>query len=165
MQLQKLVLSVVLVSLLVKSATLSGHEAFTSSYRLRPLSTALLLVMSCLVEHAVFVSTIFYGLSESVRGIRNKENFDTNLRLYCAIAFPEIGKLFVVFLQVWDSEPSLLLIYGALMLSVQYTSLQCVLIHSHLRPFRVFVAAIVLRVICRSYFHSLYLTMVLGVIL
>ena len=165
MQLNRLVGSVILVSVCLKVALLHCHEAFRVQFYSNPAVSVGKLLLSCCLEHAIFSMTVAYTLSKSFPHFHGKAQIEDNERLYHALAFPELGKVFVAFLQVWDSEPTMPFIYGALMLSVQYSSLQCVPTGGVTPVFKPFFIAVVLRLLCRLCFHSVQYTLMLGIIL
>ena len=157
-----MIMGVLLVATSLKGVMLYRYIGFKNEFLLNPLWEVLKLFISTCVEHAVFTATIFFFLSDSLRG---KDSLDFNKRLYHALAYPELGKAFVAFLQVWDPEQVMPLLYGILMLSVQHTSLGCVSADKANSVFKAFAAAIILRFLCRLYFHSLFYTLALGIIL
>jgi hypothetical protein len=194
-QLSRLIASVISVATWLKLALLYRHAGFKAALLLRPLRVLPALLLACCLEHAVFAGTILYFLSDSFPHLHSKEGLDKNVRLYHALAFPELGKVFVSFLQVWELDSgqllSMPLIFGALMLSVQLTSLQCVAAGDaalaaaaavdeagggrglprpwggghYGRVYRPLLLAVALRTLTRLCFHSLYHTLALGIIL
>lgn len=164
-QLERLALGVVSVAAALKIAMLFKYPIFSAEFNASPAMSSLMLLISCLSEHFVFTMTLVYWLSSSFAHLRLKDHMDNNIRMYHAVAFPEIGKVFVAFLQVWDAEPTMPFIYAALMLSLQYSSLRCVAANKSVSVFKPFCIALLLRTMCRLCFHSLHYTLVLGIII
>ena len=144
---------------------LSQYKPFKADLRSNSVITVAALLVSCSLEHCLFVAALLYWLAPSFPDLHSKDHFDSNVRMYHAIAFPELGKVFVAFLQVWDAEPTMPFIYAALMLSVQFSSLQCISSNHFVSVFKPFVVAIVLRTLCRLCFHSINHTLALGIII
>lgn len=155
----------VLVATCLKIAMLFRYKAFKADFRSNSVLSVAILGFSCYIEHAVFTAAIFYWLSASFPDMRSKDHFDSNVRMYHAIAFPELSKVFVAFLQVWDTEPTMPFIYAALMLSVQYSSLRCITSDDSVAVFKPFLVAVLLRTMCRLCFHSIHHTLALGLII
>lgn len=161
-----MVAGVLLVSSSLKLVMLHRYVGFRADLMMRPVSVMLRLLVASCVEHAIFTATVFWFLSESFSHIYHKDNIEGNVRLYHALAFPELGKVFVSFLQVWDAEQTMPLIFGLLMLSIQYMSLKCVApVGTEWKVLRAFAVAVTLKTLCRLCFHSIYYTLALGVIL
>jgi hypothetical protein len=128
----------------------------------QPAATFIKNVFSSAVEHAAFVIPIFESLSKTPLVW---QNYRLNKRLYYALALAEIGKIFAIFILVWDSQPLVLFIFGCLMLSLQFTSFQCVVDVNLRRAAQVFGVAILSRVFVRMMFHSIWEVWAFGVIL
>ena len=85
-------------------------------------------------------------------------------KIYVALAFPEIFKVAAVLLQIFDDEPTLLLLIGLLIISIQLTSLESVTsISPHKLNTIIFVAAL-LRFLVRCLFHNRQNVWLLGMV-
>lgn len=85
-------------------------------------------------------------------------------KIYVALAFPEIFKVAAVLLQIFDNEPTLLLLIGLLIISIQQTSLESVTsIPLHKLNMIIFFAAL-LRFFVRCLFHRFADVWLLGVV-
>ena len=85
-------------------------------------------------------------------------------KIYVALAFPEIFKVAAVLLQIFDDEPTLLLLIGLLIISIQLTSLESVTsISPHKLNTIIFVAAL-LRFLVRCLFHKRQNVWLLGMV-
>lgn len=127
-------LGIIFINSLLKFIIL--HEPTYSSWSSASI-LLLHLILSSVAEHGAFVVTIgiilvaprqyrqllsSYGYSKYVR------------RLYFAISFPEYFKLLALMLQVFDSEPELLMSFGILLLSIQFQSVQTFEMKTMLSP-------------------------------
>ena len=90
---------------------LSQYKPFKADLRSNSVITVAALLVSCSLAHCLFVAALLYWLAPSFPDLHSKDHFDSNVRMYHAIAFPELGKVFVAFLQVWDAEPTMPFIY------------------------------------------------------
>ena len=71
------------------------------------------------------------------------------------LAFPEIFKVAAVLLQIFDDEPTLLLLIGLLITSIQHTSLESVTSISTSKLNTIMLLAVFLRFFVRCVFHRL----------
>ena len=85
-------------------------------------------------------------------------------KIYVALAFPEIFKVAAILLQIFDDEPTLLLLIGLLIISIQLTSLESVTsIPPHKLNTIIFAAAL-LRFLVRCLFHNMQNVWLLGMV-
>jgi hypothetical protein len=85
-------------------------------------------------------------------------------KVYVALAFPEIFKVAAVLLQIFDDEPTLLLLIGLLITSIQHTSLESVTSISTSKLNTIMLFAVFLRFFVRCIFHRLHDAWLLGVV-
>jgi hypothetical protein len=71
------------------------------------------------IEHAVFVSTLFLYNYQSTSLAMTRTLW---VQIYSVVAAPELLKLVAVVLQTWDQEPTVLIIIGLVLLSIQHES-------------------------------------------
>lgn len=97
---------------------------------------------------------------------RNLMNGQTKFKrkVYVALAFPEIFKVAAVLLQIFDDEPTLLLLIGLLITSIQHTSLESVTSISTSKLNTIMLLAVFLRFFVRCVFHRLHDAWLLGVV-
>ena len=150
------------VAVLFKVSILYNHASFKQSLVERPVAVIAKIIVSSAAEHAAFVIPIFESLGKAPFAW---QNYRLNKRLYYALALAEIGKIFAIFILVWDSQPIVLFIFGCLMLSLQFTSFQCVVDLNFRRAAQVFGVAVLSRVIIRMMFHSIWEGLAFGIIL
>ena len=163
MQIYKVIAYGILTSTIVKLNVLYNRLSFQERLSSDPLVVILKLIVSCIMEHIVFIGPILLSVSSSPAEWKERV---FNRRLLYALEFAEIAKFFSVFISVWDSEPIVLFILGSLILSLQGTSLQCIIpTQSVLNSFKILFIGVVCRFICRLIFHSLSETVALGLIL
>ena len=62
-----------------------------------------------------------------------------NTKLYLCLVSPELLRLFAVLLRIFDSEASLLLLFGLLTLSIQFLSFQCL---TNIRTTKIVICAL-----------------------
>jgi hypothetical protein len=86
------------------------------------------LVLTTIAEHALASLGMFIGIGivYKVTQLSSGGLMETLKRLYIAAAFPETIKVVAIVMQLFDVEPTLLLLMGMLMLSIQVISLQSV---------------------------------------
>jgi sensor histidine kinase regulating citrate/malate metabolism len=85
-------------------------------------------------------------------------------KVYVALAFPEIFKVAAVLLQIFDNEPTLLLLIGLLILSMQQTSLESVTSTTTSKLNGIIVVAVLLRFVVRCFLHRFYDVWLLGLV-
>ena len=85
-------------------------------------------------------------------------------KVYVALAFPEIFKVAAVLLQIFDNEPSLLLLIGLLIISIQQTSLESVTSISTPKLNMIIFVAVSLRLLVRCFFYRFYDVWLLGIV-
>ncbi len=115
------------------------------------------LVISSVVEHIIFVIPVAYIL----RGHREFQPFisgQTRLRnkFYFALCLSNYFKLYAITLQIFGSEPSLLIIVGLVLMSTEILSLQSLFNTNNYS--KIFIAICVgscLKVLVRTLFYSL----------
>jgi hypothetical protein len=132
------------------------------------------------VEHAAFALPLMLGLGalQTVSADRKKGSLP-GLRLYYAIAFAEVGKLFALFLRVWEAGPEVLFLLAVLMMSLQAASVRVcaapllLLLHEprpqlqlqRRRLLPAMLAAVLCRLVARLCFHSVSDTIAMGILL
>ena len=160
-----MLLLVLIVSSLLKIFTLASYESYNIELHRNTFIVICKTLITCFIEHVAFMIPILGTAVESLAMI-GKE-YEKSKKLYFAIAIFEIGKIIILFLQIWDSEPILLMfLCGCLMLSLQFIGFQCVSpTLSNWQSIRIFFLAVVCKVLCRVYFHSLFHTLALGIFL
>jgi hypothetical protein len=163
-----MLLLVISASLLLKLSSLYDLEHFRSAYASRPWSSAASLVASCLAEHIAFALPLMLGLGalDTVSSNRKKGSL-SGLRLYYAIAFAEVGKLFALFLRVWEAGPEVLFLLAVLMMSLQAASVRVCAPLPELRHrlLPAMLVAVVCRLVARLSFHSVSDSVAMGTVL
>lgn len=149
------------------------------------------LITSTAIEHGVFVTAVILGTSPLQLGVllicrtvftymmfdvllglwclpnsRNLVNGQTKFKrkVYAALAFPEIFKVAAVLLQIFDDEPTLLLLIGLLIISIQQISLESVTSISTHKLNTIIFFAVALRFLVRCFFHRLSDVWLLGIV-
>lgn len=148
------------------------------------------LITSTAIEHGVFVSAVILGKYVTIRihcsyqtnmtnasfaiiaglwclpNSRNLMNGKTKFKrkVYVALAFPEIFKVAAVLLQIFDDEPTLLLLIGLLIISIQQISLDSVTSISTHKLNTIIFFAVTLRFLVRCFFHRLSDVWLLGIV-
>jgi len=115
----------------------------------------LFLLLVSAAEHLAFVAVMamflyFSPVSRYLFAHQSK----LKRKLYMALAFPELFKTLVVLLQVFDSEPSLLLLFGALVISMQHASLQSITNIKSIQLSLFLCLAVLARILIRSIFFG-----------
>jgi hypothetical protein len=103
-------------------------------------------------------------LTPNTRHLMTGKNNKFKRKVYVALAFPEIFKFAAVLLQIFDTDPKLLLLIGLLIVSIQHKSLQSVVNLPIVRLNLVIVAAVLLRFLVRCIFHRLSDIWLLGLV-
>ena len=175
-----LMISVYLVNLMLKMMVvkhLPGHvESFSFFY-------PLYLLTASIIEHLVFVGTVFFmlwrrqicipctGEAPSLRVVETDYVItkDFNRKIYVALTFPEIAKLIPLLLQTWESSPMLLMFAGVLTLAFQYNSLWVAISYFKQKNVTgsapVFLVAVLAKMITKLFFHSPLEFYMLGIII
>ncbi len=122
-----------------------------------PLVQLMFLLITCLLEHVVFVVIIFVSLWYY--------RFKFHRLLYVSIALPELLKLCASLLQIFDNGSTILLIIGLLLISIQYTSFQSIINMPNQKGLIILISATVFRLLCRLQCHTLSDVELLGYIL
>mmetsp|Transcript_16238 Transcript_16238/g.24460 ORF Transcript_16238/g.24460 Transcript_16238/m.24460 type:complete len:237 (+) Transcript_16238:127-837(+) len=155
-----IMLSCLFVNFLVKSVVLHNSEGNGNS-------SHSVIFVTCVVEHVAFIASIYIALWKSYIPSMHTALFNKFCRkLYLSLAFPEIGKLFAILLQTWDSESILLLFVGMLVISIQYHAYHTVCNQQTTRNlFVVFVCGLFVKIFVRIILHSDEEVKLLGVLL
>ncbi len=99
------------------------HETFYAS--MAPMRTLLHVLATAVLEHAAFVLTTGYILrtnKEFIPFIQGQPRLRN--KLYYALCVSSYFKIYAIMLQIFGSEPYLLLLCGILLLSIEALSLQ-----------------------------------------
>lgn len=157
-----IVIGVLVVNCVLKLSLLH-RTVYRNVFRLKP---AVHLAISSIVEHGVLLAAVMAGLwlTPNTRHLMTGKNNKFKRKVYVALAFPEIFKFAAVLLQIFDTDPKLLLLIGLLIISIQHKSLQSVVNLSIVRLNLVIVAAVLLRFLVRCIFHRLSDIWLLGLV-
>lgn len=118
-------------------------------------SPAFHLLSSTLCEHGIFIGAVMVGLwlMPNTRHLMTDGRNRFKRKIYVAVAFPEIFKVAAILLQIFDNEPTLLLMVGLLIISIQQTSLQSVTNLPLYRLNYIILSAVAVRFFMRNLFH------------
>ena len=158
-----IVLGVLVVNCVLKLALLH-RTVYRNVFRLRP---AAHLVLSTSVEHGVLLGAVMAGLwlMPTTRHLMHGRSTNKFKRkVYVAMAFPETFKFAAVLLQIFDTDPKLLLLIGLLIVSIQHKSLQSIVNLPVVRLNVIIVSAVLLRFLVRCAFHRLTDIWLMGVV-
>lgn len=132
-----------------------------------PLSLIAHVILSSAVEHTIFATVTVFLLM-----LRNDAQLLTTSvygkyyrRLYFALAFPEYFKMIAILLQVFDSEPKLLMLFGVLLLSIQCRSVQNFTHKPFHRIFPVICISMTLKLMVKAMWFDFNSILIQGVIL
>lgn len=88
-----------------------------------------------------------------------------NARVYLALQFPELFKLAVPVIQIFDTEPNLLFLFGLVILSIQSLAFRTATNMSSKRVSILMCIALVLRIAVRCWFYTIPQQMLIGLVL
>ena len=126
-----------------------------ATYRHVTVKTFTMLAFSCAIDIHFFIACIYLLLYLTPRAKLVFQNKRTLVSIYLAIAFPEMLKIIAILLHAFDSESSLLFLFGLLIISIQFTSLQCLLSDVKILFIALeFIVAVILRVLLKRLFFS-----------
>jgi hypothetical protein len=139
------------------------RSIYRNVFRFNPASH---LLASTLCEHGAFVCAVMAGLwlMPNTRHLMLDGRNRFKRKIYVAVAFPEIFKIAAVLLQIFDNEPTLLLMVGLLIISIQQTSLQSVTNLPLYRLNYIILSAVGVRFLMRVLFHKLSDVWMMGLV-
>jgi len=148
-----IVVGVIVVNCVLKLSLLH-RTVYRNVFQMKP---ALHLVISSIVEHGVLLAAVMTGLwlIPNTRHLMDGKNNKFKRKVYVALAVPEIFKFAAILVQIFDTDPKLLLLIGLLIVSIQHKSLQSVVNLPIVRLNLITIAAVLLRFLVRCLFHRL----------
>lgn len=132
----------------------------SSLYKMTGVRQMTHLTFSTALEHFSFIATMALVLKSlkwpppNALKLYTRSNSHLRRVLYIALSFPEFFKTSACVLQMFDNEPTSLFLIGALITSIQHTSLQSI---TNLPPQPLFVGVMVatgVKLIVRCMFYS-----------
>ena len=120
---------------------------------------------SCLtsaIDTCIYITSGLWCLPNSRHLMNGQTKFKR--KVYLALAFPEIFKVAAVLLQIFDNEPTLLVLIGLLIISIQQISLESVTSISTHKLNMIIFASVGLRLLVRCFFHRFFDVWLLGVV-
>jgi hypothetical protein len=156
-----LIFTVIFANVILKAIVLNSSR----KHKLSGLTELFYLIILCILEHSIFI-LIMFGvlLIKPIPKLNITSKINMNKLIYLSIAFPEILKLAICILQIFETEPIVLFLCGGLITSIQYISLQSA---SNLQSNRILcgiTTALILRFYIRTFFFSLSEIWTLGII-
>lgn len=86
--------------------------------------------LSVIIEHIIFISTIFILLKLTVlSNLFTSNSYKLLVLLYLSLTLPELFKLIAIILQTWDTDPFLLFLVSILIISIQYHAFSIILLN------------------------------------
>ncbi len=129
--------------------------------------TVLHVCAASVLEHVSFMAATALSLYcvQGTRSLVFSRQNKLRYKIYLYLALPELLKLLLVVLQIFDSEASLLILVGLLLLSVQHTALESLLGTASQRHLVLGgCVAVLVRVAVKRCFYSTYDVYLSGVI-
>ena len=127
---------------------------------------------SNILEHFLFVGTIAFYLyfipSNAVPPKHNlyaKQNKMMKYKLYLIFAVPELLKLLVMVLQIFDTETTLLITVGSLLLSLQFVAYECLTTLSLRHLLLSMMLAVLVRFAVKCIFYNIQNVYLSGIVL
>jgi len=156
-----LIFTVIFANVILKAIVLNSSRI----HKLSGFTELLYLIMLCILEHSIFI-LIMFGilLIKPIPKLISTSKINMNKLIYLSIAFPEILKLAICILQIFETEPIVLFLCGGLITSIQYISLQS---SSNLQSNRILcgiITALILRFYLRTFFFNFSEIWTLGII-
>lgn len=156
-----LIFTVIFANVTLKAIVLNSSRI----HKLSGFTELFYLIILCILEHSIFI-LIMFGLLhiKPTPKLHITSKINMNKLIYLSIAFPEILKLAICILQIFETEPIVLFLSGGLITSIQYISLQSA---SNLQSNRILcgiITALILRFSIRTFFFSLSEIWTLGII-
>ena len=160
------------INMSVKAIALHSEIVDKSSlYKMTGVRQLIHLTVSTALEHFSFIATMALVLKTinwpSLNASKLYTKSSSHLRrvLYIALSFPEFFKTSACLLQMFDNEPTSLFLIGALITSIQLTSLQSI---TNLPADKLFIGTLVatcVKLIMRCIFYSFADVLRLGIII
>jgi hypothetical protein len=152
-------------AIIVMNMTLKLMVLRNSTYKQLDWYNVLHAAISSALEHVSVTIAVITGVwfMPQSKSLQLRSSWASTLRIYLSIALPELLRATAIVLQLFDTEPSLRLLLGALLLAVQAVSFQTTYLISDRSssnskyPLLVLcsMAAIVSRVLVKLFFYSL----------
>jgi hypothetical protein len=138
----------------------TAYKTFNGGTIFHLLGVSLLEQLTLLTVASVLV---YCSASVKTKLAQHKHN-NIYTKLYLSLIFPELLRIFAIVIQVFDTEPVLLLLFASLILSIQFLTFHCLTNIRMSQLAACVVAVIVLKVATNYAIYSLSDLYLLGII-